>query len=103
MPLTTHPRQLSRQPRRPRRTAAAMALAVLAGHAAVAQAQARTPAAPPASVTVFRGVRIFDGRSSALKGPADVLVRGNVIERISMTPLTGGAVAGATVIDGKGR
>jgi imidazolonepropionase-like amidohydrolase len=78
-------------------------LAMLTGHAAVARAQEREPAAPPAPVTVFKGVRIFDGRSNTLKGPADVLVRGNVIERISTTPLAGGAVAGATVIDGKGR
>jgi imidazolonepropionase-like amidohydrolase len=85
------------------RTFGTLAALLAAAHPGLASAQAAKPTAPPAPVTVFRNVRIFDGKSSALKGPADVLVRGNVIERISTTPLSGGAVAGATVIDGKGR
>ena len=34
-------------------------------------------------VTLFNNVRVFDGKSSALSAPSNVLVRGNLIERIS--------------------
>ena len=49
--------------------------------------------------TLFRNVRVFDGKSERLSAPTDVLVRGGVIASI------GGASAGAgaTVIDGGGR
>jgi imidazolonepropionase-like amidohydrolase len=56
---------------------------------------------PPPSVTLIQNVRIFDGKSERLSAPANVLVRGNKIERISAIPLA--QVAGATVIDGGGR
>jgi imidazolonepropionase-like amidohydrolase len=56
---------------------------------------------PPPSATLIQNVRIFDGKSERLSAPAHVLVRGNRIERISVTPLA--LVAGATVIDGGGR
>ena len=36
-----------------------------------------------ASTTLFQNVRIFNGRDAALSAPSNVLVRGNVIERIS--------------------
>ena len=38
--------------------------------------------------TLFQNVRIFDGKSAALSAPSNVLVRGNVIERISVDPIT---------------
>ena len=58
-------------------------------------------AEPPASEVLFRDVRVFDGRSTALSARTDVLVRGNTIAAIGA-----GAVASspaATVIDGGGR
>ncbi len=72
-------------------------LAFAAG-AGVAHAQA---ASGEPAVTLFRNVRIFDGKGDALSPPSNVLVRGNRIERIATTPVD---VAGnATVIDGGGR
>src|SRR5215813_5959091 len=58
---------------------------------------------PPAEreATLFRNVRIFDGKSSTLSGSSNVLVRGNKIERISASPIT--VDAGTRVIDGGGR
>src|SRR5580704_14326716 len=38
--------------------------------------------------TLFQNVRIFDGRSSALSAPANVLIKGGTIERISVSPIT---------------
>ena len=38
--------------------------------------------------TLFQNVRIFDGKSAALSAPSNVLVKGNTIERISVTPIT---------------
>lgn len=64
-----------------------------------AQAQGRPAAATGA--TLFRGVRIFDGKASVLSEPSDVLIKGNVIERIATTPIE--AEAGTTVIAGGGR
>lgn len=58
--------------------------------------------APQASgSTLFQNVRIFDGKGSSLSPPSHVLVKGNVIERISTTAIT--AEPGATVIAGEGR
>jgi imidazolonepropionase-like amidohydrolase len=37
--------------------------------------------------TLFQNVRIFDGRSSALSAPSNVLVKGGTIERISVSPI----------------
>ena len=67
---------------------------------------AQAPATPPATsadspATLFKNVRIFDGKSTALSAPSDVLVRGNVIERISTTPIA--PQSGVTVITGGGR
>jgi imidazolonepropionase-like amidohydrolase len=63
-------------------------------------ALAAEPRAAPSEV-VFRNVRVFDGRSTALTGPTTVLVRGNTIAAIG----AGASAAGpqATVIDGGGR
>jgi imidazolonepropionase-like amidohydrolase len=65
-------------------------------------AQDAAPAKGGERVTLFRNVRIFDGRSGTLSGPADVLIRGNVIARVSAV----GAVSAdpaATVITGNSR
>jgi imidazolonepropionase-like amidohydrolase len=58
---------------------------------------------PPASggTTLFQNVRIFDGKNSSLSAPSSVLIKGNVIERISTAPIA--AEPGVTVIAGGGR
>ena len=45
---------------------------------------------------LFENVRIFDGKSAALSAPSNVLVKGNVIERISTAPIA--VDAGRTAI-----
>ena len=77
----------------------------LAFAAAVAQPAAAQPAAapPPAAVTLIQNVRIFDGKSAQLSAPSNVLVRGNLIERISAEPIAAERGAGTVVIDGGGR
>jgi imidazolonepropionase-like amidohydrolase len=57
--------------------------------------------APTVPVTLLQNVRIFDGRSAALSGPSHVLVRGEIIERVSAASLA--PPPGARVIDGAGR
>src|SRR5262245_17511888 len=59
--------------------------------------------APMPVTTVFQNVRIFDGHTGQLSGPSDVLVRGNLIERISSTPLAVDRRADTVVINGGGR
>jgi imidazolonepropionase-like amidohydrolase len=49
---------------------------------------------------LFENVRIFDGKSTALSAPSNVLVKGKVIERISTAPID---AAGALRIAGAGR
>jgi imidazolonepropionase-like amidohydrolase len=58
---------------------------------------------PPANVsaTLFRNVRIFDGKGASLSAPSNVLVKGNIVERISMEPIA--AEPGVIVIAGNGR
>lgn len=54
------------------------------------------------SATVFRGVRVFDGRNAVLTGPSDVAVRGATIE--SVRPAGAAPVAAdARVIEGVGQ
>jgi hypothetical protein len=48
--------------------------------------------AASADDVLFENVRIFDGKSAALSAPSNVLVKGNIIERISTAPIE---VAGA--------
>jgi imidazolonepropionase-like amidohydrolase len=55
------------------------------------------------AVTLFQNVRIFDGKSAVLSDPSNVLVRGNIIERISVNPITVDVDAGVRVIPGNGR
>src|SRR3984885_2784260 len=58
-----------------------------------------TPSSP--QPTLVQNVRIFDGRSAALSAPANVLVRGNTIARISVNPIT--VEANVRVIAANGR
>jgi imidazolonepropionase-like amidohydrolase len=69
------------------------------GLASAALAQGNPPA--NASGTLFQNVRIFDGKGASLSAPSNVLIKGNVIERISAEPIA--AEPGVTVIAGNGR
>lgn len=51
---------------------------------------------------LFENVRVFDGRSDRLSGPAHVLVEGNRITRISPSPISLPTTAGVTRIAGRG-
>jgi imidazolonepropionase-like amidohydrolase len=53
--------------------------------------------------TLFQNVRIFDGKSAALSAPSNVLIRGNTIERISVSPITVDTNANVRVIAAGGR
>ena len=55
------------------------------------------------ATTLFNNVRVFDGRGPSLSEPTNVLVRGNLIERISRTPIAIDQSATTTIIDGGGR
>src|SRR5262245_53918054 len=57
----------------------------------------------PKSVTVFSNVRIFDGKSDRLTDLSHVLVRGNMIEKISTAPIPTDRRADTTLVDGGGR
>ena len=59
--------------------------------------------APSPPVTLFQNVRVFDGKSGALSGPANVLVKGQTIARISADPIAIEPGARTTVIAGNGR
>lgn len=76
--------------------AALIALACL-----VTSAFAQT-GAPPGQV-LFENVRLFDGRGDALRGPVNVLVRGNMIETISEAPIPTDRFAATRIIAGGGR
>jgi imidazolonepropionase-like amidohydrolase len=58
---------------------------------------------PPQRVTLFTNVRIFDGKSPELSAPMHVLIRGNLIEKISATPIPTDRRADTTIIDGSGK
>ena len=72
---------------------------IAVGVAPTARAQADPPA--NANATLLQNVRIFDGRGASLSAPSNVLIKGNVIERISTQPIA--TEPGATVIAGNGR
>ena len=55
------------------------------------------------ATTLFNNVRVFDGKGAALSEPVNVLVRGNLIERISQAPIPVDRGATATIVDGGGR
>lgn len=58
------------------------------------------PLPAPSGAILFENVRIFDGKASTLSAASNVLVKGNVIERISTAAIE---PAGAEVIAGGGR
>lgn len=55
------------------------------------------------SSVLFENVRIFDGKATALSTPSHILVRGNKIVRVSLSPIEVENRVGAMVIDGAGR
>lgn len=55
------------------------------------------------SVVLFENVRIFDGTSSKLSAPSNVLVCGNIIERITTNPIPVDRRADTRIIQGDGR
>jgi imidazolonepropionase-like amidohydrolase len=55
------------------------------------------------AVTLFENVRIFDGKSATLSAASNVLVRGNIIERISIAPIAVDRRADTRIIAGDGR
>ena len=61
-----------------------------------------TPLAAGAA-TLFQNVRIFDGKSTTLSAPSNVLVRGNTIARISTSPITVDTNDNVRVIPANGR
>ena len=64
-------------------------------------AQAPDPARN--TVVLFENVRVFDGVSSQLSGPSNVLVRGNLIERVSTSPIPVDRRAETRIFAGDGR
>jgi len=62
-----------------------------------AQAQQRS------AVTIFENVRIFDGKNSSLSAPSNVLVRGNIIERITTDQIPADRRADTQIVPGGGR
>src|ERR1700750_259833 len=78
-------------------TFVATILALCTAFVAGARAQERS------AVTVFENVRIFDGKNQALSAPSNVLVRGNIIERIASTPIPLDRQPDTRVIAGGGR
>jgi imidazolonepropionase-like amidohydrolase len=69
------------------------------GLASTVHAQTGRP--EPGSATLFQNVRIFDGKAGSLSAPSHVLVKGNLIERISTSPIS--AEPGVAVVAGGGR
>ena len=65
--------------------------------AASADAQERS------SVIVFENVRIFDGTRPSLSAPSNVLIRGNIIEKISTGSIPTDRRADTQIIAGGGR
>jgi hypothetical protein len=66
------------------------------GLASVVRAQGNPPAS--GGTTLFQNVRIFDGKNSSLSAPSSVLIKGNVIERISTAPIAAEPGVPATIV-----
>src|ERR1700741_4497900 len=73
------------------------AVAVAAIWATSVDAQERS------AVTLIENVRIFDGTHPSLSVPSSVLIRGNIIEKISTGPIPTDRRADAQIIAGGGR
>lgn len=81
---------------------------VLAGAAALISATslsafAQTTQQALQTAVLFQNVRVFDGKGTALSAPANVLVRGNTIERISAQPISVDRGANTTIVNGNPR
>jgi imidazolonepropionase-like amidohydrolase len=62
------------------------------------------PVAPVTkTVTLFQNVRVFDGTSTTLSAPSNVLIKGNTINQVSTSPITVDGNANVQVIAGNGR
>jgi imidazolonepropionase-like amidohydrolase len=83
-----------------RRIFAAALLLMAVGLTSAAHSQGNPPE-NDAGATLFENVRIFDGKGASLSAPSNVLIKGNIIERISTEPIA--AEPGVTVIAGNGR
>ena len=83
-----------------RRIFAAALLLMAVGLTSAAHPQGNPPE-NDAGATLFENVRIFDGKGASLSAPSNVLIKGNIIERISTEPIA--AEPGVTVIAGNGR
>jgi imidazolonepropionase-like amidohydrolase len=81
--------------------AAAGFLTTVSFQAALAQSQPVPQ--PDNTATLFENVRVFDGRTHALSGTSHVLVRGNIVERISTNPIDVATEAGVRILAGGGR
>ncbi|MGQ0455567.1 MAG: amidohydrolase family protein [Hyphomicrobium sp.] len=57
----------------------------------------------PPSTVLFSNVRVFDGKSTGLTEPTNVLIKGNTIAKISKDPIPTDRSANTTLIDGGGR
>ena len=68
-----------------------------------APAFAQQSVVEPRSVTLFENVHVFDGKSDVLSESTNVLVRGNLIEKISRDPIPVDRSATTTIIAGNGR
>jgi imidazolonepropionase-like amidohydrolase len=66
-------------------------------------AQVAAPQGVQPTTVLFENVRVFDGRSAVLSGPVNVLVRGNIIEKISPDPIPTDRSAMTRIIRGEGR
>jgi len=67
-----------------------------------AMGSTQTPQAE-GSPTLFVDVRVFDGKSGTLSVPSNVLVQGNVIKRISASPIDTSKIANVRFVNGGGR
>ncbi len=75
-------------------------VAIVSGICILGHAQ---PPPEAGSETLFVNVRIFDGNSTTLSPSSNVLIRGNTIERVSISPIDASAIKNVTVINGGGR
>jgi imidazolonepropionase-like amidohydrolase len=76
--------------------------ALLAASYVPARAEGEPGPSAPQSTVLFQNVRIFDGKSAALSAPSNVLVRGDLIDKISTDPIPVDNT-NVTIIDGRGR
>ena len=59
--------------------------------------------AQPETTTLFQNVRVFDGKSGTVGAPSNVLIKGNIIARVSTADIAVDPKTSATIVDGAGR